>query len=502
MARGIPSRFREAIGRSFAMSELAQLATGIPSTRLPGARPPLMTFPQAMLALPLLAILFVQSSTLAQQPVTAPPPVAAAPAGTAAPAEKGAPTQQDLDQLLAPIALYPDNLIAQILMAATYPLEVVEAARWAETNKTLKDKALEDALLKQPWDPAVKAIVAVPQVLKHMNDNLSWMQKLGDAVLYDEKAVLATVQGLRGKAQSSGTLKSTPEQSVKTETQDGKTVYIIESSKPETVYVPTYNPATAYGAWPYPAYPPYSMYPPYYAYPYGGALAFTAGVFVGAAIWGNCNWGGGGSININNNNFNQSNRTNIGSGNSKFNHNADHRKGVSYGNSKVANQYGRGSQGAQGREQARGRDGGAGDRGAGVGDRSAGGNRGAGGDRGARRRRPQRRWRPRRGRRIGGQPRRRIRSRRRRRGRRQQRILGRGSRGIDLAGQFPRQRQPFLLDGRRLVLRRRRWRPLHEWWGRWWWCSRRRRWRRTRRRWRRRTPLAVGLSHPMRRTQT
>ncbi|HMA09414.1 MAG TPA: DUF3300 domain-containing protein, partial [Ramlibacter sp.] len=332
-----------------------------------------MTFPQAMLALPLLAILFVQSSTLAQQPVTAPPPATAAPAGPAASANQGMPTQQELDQLLAPIALYPDNLIAQILMAATYPLEVVEAARWAEANKSLKDKALEDALQQQPWDPAVKAIIAVPQVLKQMNDNLSWMQKLGDAFLGDQAAVLATVQALRGKAQAAGNLKSTPEQNVKTETQGGNTVYIIEPAKPEVVYVPTYNPATIYGGWPYPAYPPYYMYPP--TYPYGAGLAFATGVVVGAAIWGNCNWGGN-NVNVNVNNYNRVNHTNVNSGN--WNHNSEHRKGVSYGNSKAANQFGRGSQGAQSRDQFRGREGGAGDRGAGVSDRSAGGNRGAG----------------------------------------------------------------------------------------------------------------------------
>ena len=370
MARGIPSRFRDAMRRGFAMSELAQVATGVATIRHPASRARrLMTVPQAVLALPLVAILFVQSSTLAQQPGTAPPPVTAAPAGTAAPAEKGAPTQQELDQLLAPIALYADSLIAQILMAATYPLEVVEAARWAEANKSLKDKALQDALAKQPWDPAVKAIVAVPQVLKQMNDNLSWMQKLGDAFLYDQKAVLATVQALRGKAQAAGNLKSTPEQTVKTETQGGNTVYIIEPAKPEVIYVPTYNPATIYGGWPYPAYPPYYMYPP--AYPYGAGLAFATGVVVGAAIWGNCNWGGN-NVNVNVNNYNKFNNTNINSGN--WNHNSEHRKGVSYGNSKVADQYGRGTQGAQGREQARGRD-----SGAGVSDRSAGGDRGAGG---------------------------------------------------------------------------------------------------------------------------
>jgi hypothetical protein len=381
MAAGTPTPTRDAIRRWFAPSPVA-LAVQVPaaSRRTAANGPWPAGLAQALVALPLAAIVFVQSASFAQQPVAAAPPAAAAPSAPAS-ADSG-PTQQELDQLVAPIALYPDNLIAQILMAATYPLEIVEAYRWAEANKTLKDQALQDAVEKQPWDPAVKAIVSVPQVLKHMNDNLSWMQKLGDAVLYDQAAVLKTVQALRGKAQTAGTLKSTAEQTVKTETQDGKTVYIIEPAKPDVVYVPTYDPAVVYGGWPYPAYPPYSMYPPYYAYPYGGALAFTAGVFVGAAIWGNCNWGGN-NININNNNFNKVNHNNIGSGNrggnSNWSHNADHRKGVAYNNQRTAQQYGRGNQGAQGRDQYRGRDAGAGaNRGAGVSDRSAGANRGAG----------------------------------------------------------------------------------------------------------------------------
>jgi hypothetical protein len=337
-----------------------------------------------------------------QQPAAAP----AAGATQAAPANK----QQDLDQLLAPIALYPDALIAQILMASTYPLEVVEAARWTKENPNVKDKALEDAMQKQTWDESVKALTSVPQVLKQMNENLSWTQKLGDAFLADQAAVLATVQTLRGKANQAGNLKSTPEQTVKTETVENKTVYVIESAKPETVYVPTYNPSTIYGPWPYPAYPPYYMYPPGYAYAPG--LAFATGVFVGAAIWGNCNWGGN-NVNINVNKYNNFNKANINNGD--FNHKAEHRKGVAYKDQGVAQKYNRGGdrQAAQSREQFRGRaeqgrselgsmdrndlnrsvgqsdrGGGAGDRGAGgAGDRGAGGagNRGGagGGDRGA-----------------------------------------------------------------------------------------------------------------------
>src|SRR6476661_6433594 len=124
--------------------------------------------------------------------------------------------KEQIEQLVAPIALYPDALIAQILMASTYPLEVVEAARWTKENPNVKDKALEDAMQKQTWDESVKALTSVPQVLKQMNENLSWTQKLGDAFLADQAAVLATVQTLRGKANQAGNLKSTPEQTVKT----------------------------------------------------------------------------------------------------------------------------------------------------------------------------------------------------------------------------------------------------------------------------------------------
>ena len=228
---------------------------------------------QGALAAMLLVAIVVEGPALAQQPAAA----ASAPPATASASLK----QEELDQLLAPIALYPDALIAQILMASTYPLEVVEAARWAKDNPNLKDKALEDALQAQTWEASVKSLTAVPQVLKQMNENLTWTQKLGDAFLADQKAVLKTVQALRKKAESAGNLKSTPEQTVKTETADNQTVIVIESAKPETVYVPTYNPSTVYGPWAYPSYPPYYMYPPGYVYAPG--LAFATGVFVGAA---------------------------------------------------------------------------------------------------------------------------------------------------------------------------------------------------------------------------
>jgi uncharacterized membrane protein YgcG len=297
-------------------------------------------------------VLVYLSAALAVFPVAhAQQAPAAAPATQAAPAGNKTFSQQELDELMAPIALYPDALLAQVLMASTYPLEVVEAARWSKANPGVKDKALEDAMQKQDWDPAVKSLTAVPQVLTMMNEKLDWTQKLGDAFLAQQADIMKTTQALRAKAQAAGNLKSSPEQTVKTEKQADQTVYIIESPKPETVSVPTYNPATVYGTWWYSYPPPYYYYPPGYAY--GGGLAFATGVFVGAAIWGGCNWGGN-EININSNRYNNFNKTNIQ--NNKFQHNADHRKGVSYKDNATAQKYNRGgdAKAAQSREQFRG----------------------------------------------------------------------------------------------------------------------------------------------------
>lgn len=259
---------------------------------------------------------------------------------------------EEIEQLVAPIALYPDSLVAQILMASTYPLEVVEAARWAKSNPNVKDKALEDAMEQQKWDPSVKSLAAFPQVLTMMSEKIDMTQKLGDAFLGQQKEVLAAIQRLRSRAQEAGNLKSGQEQTVSTAQEGGTTVIKIEPTQPETVYVPTYNPATVYGAWPYPAYPPYYYYPPGYAA--GAALfTFTAGVIVGNALWGNCNWGGG-NVNVNVNKYNNFNRSNIQ--NSNWSHNAEHRKGVQYRDTASQQRYGKGQrQGVESREQFRGR---------------------------------------------------------------------------------------------------------------------------------------------------
>ena len=277
-----------------------------------------------------------------------------APPGAAAP---GAPTfkQEELEQLAAPIALYPDALVAQILMASTYPLEVVEAARWSKANPKVKDKALEDAMQQQRWDPSVKSLTAFPPVLAMMNEKLDWMQKLGDAFLAQQKDLMAAVQRLRAKAHAAGNLKSGKEQTVTVDQQGGSTVYIVVPASPEVVYVPVYNPTVIYGPWPYPAYPPYYYYPPG---PPPPVFWFSVGIIVGPALWGHCNWHGG-SVNIHVNNYNRYNHTSIN--NPNWQHDATHRKGVQYRDTATQQRYGGGAKpGADTREAYRGRDAGGG----------------------------------------------------------------------------------------------------------------------------------------------
>jgi hypothetical protein len=179
-------------------------------------------------------------------------------------------TPEQLDQLLAPIALYPDALLSQTLMAATYPLEVVEAARWTQANPNLKGDAAVQAVKSKDWDVSVKSLVAFPQTLSMMNNNLDWTQKLGDAMIGQQKDVADSIQRLRAKAAAAGNLKTTPQQKVTTQTAGSASAIVIEPANPEVIYVPYYNPTWAYGPWPYPAYPPVYYPPPPN---YGAALA-------------------------------------------------------------------------------------------------------------------------------------------------------------------------------------------------------------------------------------
>ena len=161
-------------------------------------------------------------------------------------------TQQELDQMLAPIALYPDSLLSQILMASTYPLEVVEAARWSRANPNLKGDEAVRAVEQNTWDPSVKSLVAFPQILQMMDEKLGWTERLGDAFLSQQALVMDTVQNLRQKAYAAGNLKSTDQVRVE---QQGQTI-VIEPTRPEVIYVPYYDPLVVYGPWWWPAYPP------------------------------------------------------------------------------------------------------------------------------------------------------------------------------------------------------------------------------------------------------
>jgi hypothetical protein len=253
---------------------------------------------------------------------------------------------EQLDSLVAPIALYPDPLLAQTLAASTYPLEVIQLEQWYANNKYLKDKALADAVAKQPWDPSVQALVAFPDVVQRMAGNIQWTTDLGNAFLAQQSDVMDAVQRMRAKAQGKGNLQTNVQQKVETQTvEGGEQVIVIEQVNPEVVYVPSYDPQMVYGA-PPPAYPyyPYS-YPGYYA---GMGLAFGTGLVLGgiwANNWGNCDWKHG-DVNINNNNnFNRNVNRNVnrgtgtGQGNA-WQHNPQHRGNAPYGNRQTANKYG------------------------------------------------------------------------------------------------------------------------------------------------------------------
>jgi uncharacterized membrane protein YgcG len=254
-------------------------------------------------------------------------------------------TAPQLQSLVSPIALYPDSLLSQMLMAATYPLEVAEAANWQRSNSHLTGTQLQDALKPQTWDNSVKSLVSFPEALERLGNNLSWTQKLGDAYLAQPKDLMQAIQTLRAKAKQAGNLQSNQQVQVSTEQSN----IVIVPANPQVIYVPTYNPTVVYGAWPYPAYPPYPAYNPAW-----GLMAFGAGMAVGAALWSTPHWGSG-SITINNNNFNNFNRNfnsvnNLSSerlgGNSNWNYNPAHRDGVPYSNSALNNRYGEGSRSA------------------------------------------------------------------------------------------------------------------------------------------------------------
>lgn len=282
---------------------------------------------------------------------------------------------EEIEQLAAPIALYPDSLLAQVLMASTYPLEVVEAQRWVKSNSTLQGDALDAALKEQTWDESVKSLASFPQVLDMMSEKLDWTQKLGDAFLAQQSDVMDAIQRLRGKAQAQGALETTEQQKVIVEQAPATTTVVegasdtiirIEPANPQVVYVPTYNPTVVYGAWPYPSYQPYYYHPPGYVAA-TSLLSFGVGMAVGSSLWGGMNWGWGhGDVDIDvnrYNNFNRNvsnnyNRTNIDNKfqNGKWQHDGSHRKGVGYRDARTQQRFGKQPRGdVQSREAFRGR---------------------------------------------------------------------------------------------------------------------------------------------------
>jgi hypothetical protein len=305
---------------------------------------------------------------------------------------------EQLDSLVAPIALYPDPMLSQTLVASTYPLEIIQLQQWLGKNKNLKDKALADAVQKQSWDPSIQNMAALPDVVKQMAENIQWTTDLGNAFLVQQSDVMDAVQRMRKKAKDTGNLKSSEQQKVETQVVESKQVIVIQQSSPEVVYVPSYNPTVVYGAPAYP-YPPIAYPPPGY-YAAGMAISFGVGLAMGAAWGGGWGYGAGwghNDVNVNvNNNFNRNtnisnsgNRVAAKGGNTSWQHNPQHRGGAPYSNRATANKYGgsargdsmasrqdraRQNQGQRGQQaNARDRSASGGRQQAGVSDRSAGG---------------------------------------------------------------------------------------------------------------------------------
>jgi hypothetical protein len=269
-----------------------------------------------------------------------------------------------LDSLVAPIALYPDPLLAQVLAASTYPLELVQLQQWQGKNQGLKGQALTDAVEKQDWDPSVQAMSVFPDLVKQLVENIKWTTDLGNAFLAQQSDVMDAVQRMRKKAMDAGKLKSTEQQKVETRVVETKTVVVIEQANPQIVYVPSYNPVVVYGPPVYP-YPPIYYPPPSY-YAAGVAIAFGVGLAIGSSYYGgwgyNCGWGHSNvNVNINNNYISHYNRTNVNSGNintgninrgnvnrastlpagggNTWQHNPQHRGGTPYSNQATASKY-------------------------------------------------------------------------------------------------------------------------------------------------------------------
>jgi hypothetical protein len=291
-------------------------------------------------------------------------PGAARAQGTAAPAPQGADASaeklkpEQLEALVAPIALFPDDLLGQALVASTYPLELIQAQQFVAKNPKLKGDELTKAVEKQNWEPSVQATAVMPDLLKRLSEDITWTTNLGNAFLAQQEDVMAAVQRLRQKAKNDGKLTSNDKMKVETQVVEKETVVVIQQANPQVVYVPTYNPTAVWGP-----PPPYYPYPPVYypPPPPPGAMLFTFGVGMmwGAAIANgpccSCGWGhgGGNTVVINNNNnfvnnYNRQNNVNVSNKQSNWQHNSGHRGGAPYGDKATASKYGGNSRGGGG----------------------------------------------------------------------------------------------------------------------------------------------------------
>jgi hypothetical protein len=317
------------------------------------------------------ATLFAQDPV--EQPGQLPPPPPAQPLNP-----------QQLENLVAPIALYPDTLLSQIMVASTYPIEVVEAQQWLQQNRNLKGQQLMDAARQQNWDPSIQALVAFPDVMTRLNQDIRWTTDLGNAFLAQQPDVMSAVQRLRAKAQANGKLQSTPQETVTTQTENGQSAIDIAPPEPGVVYVPVYNPEWVWGP------PLFGYYPPLFYPGIGVGFSFLPGIDLGFyfgggwGLWGGFGWGWGpdwfgGRILLNGNFFHRYGFNDYHGGlGGVWAHDPGHRLGVPYPNRAVASRFG-GSAGFRGTAGFRGAESFHGEEGA----RGAEGNRGGEGNRGA-----------------------------------------------------------------------------------------------------------------------
>ena len=292
-----------------------------------------------LLAVPALAgIIFILTSALFTANAQTPPK----PDSQVAPPQTQTFTADQLTDLVAPVALYPDGLLSQVLVASTYPLEVVEAQQWLQRNSTLRGTQLTDAAKQQSWDASVQTLVVFPDVLNRLSQDIRWTTDLGNAFLAQQTDVMAAVQRLRSSAQANGRLKSTPQQTVSMETQDGQPAIVIQPANPDVIYVPVYDPAFVWGppVWGY--YP--SLYYPEFGFGWGPAINIGF-CFGGWGGWGGWGWGPnwfGRTVFVNNAFFHRYGFHGVRD--ADFNrapwaHNPDHRLGISYPNRQLAERY-------------------------------------------------------------------------------------------------------------------------------------------------------------------